>query len=74
MDTHRHLELYTNNYQFSPTYIDITKFGTQRVFVVSNLKGNERRKKPKLKSFNGRLNRNARGVSNKGDDKSVTQS
>lgn len=42
-ETHRHLELYTNNYHFHKQYVDLKGKAPEPIFVVSNIKGYKRK-------------------------------
>ena len=57
-ETHHYLELYTNNYWFQQTFVEMKGIGREPIFSVSNLKGKTRnfQEKNVLKSYDGNLN------------------
>lgn len=57
-ETHHYLELYTNNYSFSQTFVEMKGIGREPIFAVSNLKGRTRNLQDKsaIKDFDGQLN------------------
>lgn len=69
-DTHRYLELYTNNYMFNKAFVTI-KGKVEGVFCVSTMKGRFRTIQDKnshaIKNFDGQLNaEKTAGQTNKG--------
>ena len=62
-ETHHYLYLYTNNYQFQQTFVEMKGIGKEPIFSVSNLKGRTRNQQDKnvLKTFDGQLNNNEHG-------------
>jgi hypothetical protein len=57
-ETHRHLELYTNNYSFTKTFVEMKGIGLEPIFQVGNMKGRTRNQQEKFKAFDGKLTAN----------------
>lgn len=57
-ETHHYLELYTNNYSFTKSFVNMKGIGTEPIYSVSHIKGKVRNQQEKeaIKSFDGQLN------------------
>lgn len=54
-ETLKHLELYTNNYSFTKTYVEMKGIGLEPIYQVGHMKGRTRNQQEKIKSFDGKL-------------------
>lgn len=54
-ETLKHLELYTNNYAFNKTFVEMKGIGLEPIYHVSHMKGKTRSQIEKFKSFDGKL-------------------
>ena len=63
-ETLHYLELYTNNYWFAQTFVEMKGIGMEPIYTVSNLKGRTRNLQDNkvVKNFDGQLN-NENGIS-----------
>ena len=81
--THHYLELYTNNYGFLQTMVEMKGIGREPVYFVSNLRGRVRGQQDKtaIKNFDGKmhvegtkqLSRDAKDQEDEQEEKQATQ-
>jgi class 3 adenylate cyclase len=75
-ETLKHLELYTNNYSFSRTNVEMKGIGLEPIYYVRHMKGRTRNQQA-IKKFDGKLTSTSQAVDNeieKGQDDIRTNS